>query len=41
MMVVNKVMQTDLAGEQGHAVQARVQWGEAHCDKLIHLDWSS
>lgn len=41
MMGVNNVMQTDLAGEQGHAVQARVQRGEAHCDKLIHLNGSS
>lgn len=34
-------METDLAVEQGHSVQARVQWGEAHSDKLVHLDGSS
>lgn len=39
--VCKVLMETDLSGEQGHSVQAWIQWGEANCDQLIHFNRSS
>lgn len=33
--------ETDLASEQGHTLQAWVQWGKVHWDEFVHLNGSS